>query len=92
MKLLISFISIIFLYSCSFDNKSGIWKNVNSVKDDKSGTFEDFQKLSTSLDSFDKVIKINPKFKILLTKPTTNYKWNDIFFNQSNNSSNLNLR
>ena len=90
MKLLTAFISILFLYGCSFDNKSGIWKNVNSVEEDKNGTFDDFQKLSTSLDSFDKVIKINPKFKILLTKPTTNYKWNDIFFNQSNNSSNFN--
>ena len=90
MKLLIAFISVLFLYGCSFDNKSGIWKNVNSVKDDKGGTFDDFQKLSTSQESFDKVIKINPKFKILLTEPTTNYKWNDIFFNQSNNLSNFN--
>ena len=90
MKFLIALIFIIFLTNCSFDDKSGIWKNNNTVKEDKDGTFDDFQKLSTSQESFDKIIKINSQSKIVLTKPITNNKWNDIFFNQSNNSVNLN--
>ena len=39
MKFLITFILITLLNNCSFDNKTGIWNNENSVKKAKDGTF-----------------------------------------------------
>ncbi len=89
MKFLIAFILITFLNNCSFDNKTGIWNNENSVKKAKDGTFDGFKTLTTETDSFDKVIKIKPKLKFSINKPVTINKWSDIFFSQSNNSNNF---
>ena len=49
MKLLSIFLIVFFLSNCSFDNKTGIWKNeskyvVNQNKD----VFKEFQTLSTN--------------------------------------------
>ena len=35
-----------FLSSCSFDNKSGIWKNENLITKDNNDSFKEFKKLS----------------------------------------------
>ena len=43
MKLFYALITLIIFQSCSFDNKSGIWKNVNEVSEKDVGIFnEDF--------------------------------------------------
>ena len=89
MKFLIAFILITFLNNCSFDNKTGIWNNENSVKKAKDGTFDGFKTLTTKTNSFDKVIKIKPELKFSINKPVTINKWSDIFFSQSNNSNNF---
>ncbi len=91
MKLLVVLLFIIFFQGCSFDTKTGIWKNENSSINEisKKGSFDEFQKLSTEGDAFDKVIKAQSKLKLDGVKPITLNKWNDIFFLESNNSKNL---
>ncbi len=89
MKFLITFILITFLYNCSFDNKTGIWKNENSVEENENEIFDGFKTLSTASDSFDKVITIVPDLKFSLYKPVTINKWTDIFFSPPNNSDNF---
>ena len=91
MKLLIVLLFTIFFQGCSFDTKTGIWKNENSSISEisKKGSFDGFQKLSTEGDAFDKVIKAQSKLKLDGAKPITLNKWNDIFFLESNNSKNL---
>ena len=93
MKLLIVLLFIIFFSGCSFDTKTGIWKNENSstkITSKKKGSFEGFQKLSIESDTFDKVIEIESQLNLKLIKPLTVNRWGDIFFLKSNNSKNLN--
>ena len=82
MKLLVFLLFIILFQGCSFDTKTGIWKNENTPinKISNKGSFEGFQKLSTESDAFDKVIKAQSNLKLSQIKPLTLNRWNDIFF------------
>lgn len=80
---------VVFFQGCSFDRKSGIWKNEKNLSDKDEKMFEDFQTLSTSETRFNKIIPIKKNTKFQLTEPIKNYEWNDIYFNQNNNIKNL---
>ena len=82
---------IFFLTSCSFDNKSGIWQNENisSQKKISKGVFDEFKKLNSANNSFNKVVLLDKDFKLQLTKATENENWTDIFFNENNNLNNF---
>ena len=55
MKKLFGFLIIsLFLQNCSFDNKTGIWKNENNASNKDKNLFEEFEKLSPG--SYDKFI------------------------------------
>ena len=62
MKVLPIIFLLLFLQNCSFDNKSGIWTNENTTKENNN-TFNDYKILSESDNSFDKVIDIDKNFK-----------------------------
>ena len=47
MKLLIFFIILILLQNCSFDNKTGIWKNEKSFSKKENDIFKDLKVLNT---------------------------------------------
>ena len=87
MKLFCALIILIFFQSCSFDNKTGIWKNQGTVKEKKS-VFNEFEKLSSSKDSFNKIIVPSQTFSLKLSSPINNFSWNDIYYYKSNNFSN----
>ena len=53
---LISFLYIILL-SCSFDNKSGIWKNDSNIKIENNNEFSQFEDLIIANSPFKKVNK-----------------------------------
>ena len=89
MKKKILFLFIIILYSCSFDNKSGIWKNENLITKDNNDSFKEFKKLSITYSSFNKIVNIKKNFKFK-TPPLINVtEWNDIFLSDTNNLLNL---
>ena len=88
MKLFYALITLIIFQSCSFDNKSGIWKNVNEVSEKDVGIFNEFEKLSSSNETFNEIIPIKKNFRFKLDKITNNYAWNDIFYNATNNFNN----
>ena len=91
MRLLTVLILAFFFNNCSFDDKSGIWKNENFNSSEKKapGSFDGFEKLSTESDIFDKVLRIESEYRINFLKPETTNSWNDIFFSKSNNSKNF---
>ena len=91
MRLLTVLILAFFFNNCSFDDKSGIWKNENFNSSEKKapGSFDGFEKLSTESDIFDKVLPIESEYRINFLKPETTNSWNDIFFSKSNNSKNF---
>ena len=83
MKFFFLIILLILISNCSFDNKTGIWKNEQnklSVKKDN-GVFKDFQNINLSKNrNFDQIIE--PEKKIVVIKPLTwvkvHLKKNDI--------------
>ena len=85
MKFLNILILILFLQHCSFDQKSGIWKNENSNTESKKNIFKDFEKLSSTNELFDQIIKVDEKFTFKLSDPVNNLEWSDIFFDKTNN-------
>ena len=89
MKLFYAIIISIFMQSCSFDNKTGIWKNENSTSKNNKDLFKEFKTLSSSNEFFNKIIPLKKNFKFILNKPLDNMEWQDIFYNQTNNFDNF---
>ena len=90
----IFFILIIFLafYSCSFDNKTGIWKNSNQIVKKKRDELENFKKINTEDKLFDKIILPKNNLDINLGPIKNNLKWEDEFYQASNNLENFSYR
>tara|TARA_A100001015_G_scaffold57477_1_gene63256 strand:+ start:1500 stop:2828 length:1329 start_codon:yes stop_codon:yes gene_type:complete len=90
MKLFYLFIILFFLSSCSFDNKTGIWKNdtLSGLKDEKN-SFSEFKSISSKNNSFNKIIQLNENFKFQLSSPRNHSKWTDIYLKKSNNYENF---
>ena len=85
------FLFVFFLTACSFDNKSGIWQNKNETPQKKisKGVFDEFKKISSTNNSFNKIVLLDKDFKFQITKARENENWNDIFFNKNNNLNNF---
>ena len=88
MKLFYALITLIIFQSCSFDNKSGIWKSSNEISKKDVGVFNEFEKLTSSDEIFNKIVPIKNNFRFKLDSITNNYAWNDIFYNATNNFTN----
>ncbi len=80
-----------FLYSCSFDDKTGIWKNENINVKKENEIFKEFEALTVSDKPFDEIIEPDSSTKILFEKPFRNISWKDIYFDQTNNYKNFKL-
>ena len=89
MKLLIFFIILIFLQNCSFDNKTGIWKNEKTFSKKENDIFKDLKIINTKNDTYNKITVADNNFKFIIPKPKINYEWNDIYYNKKNNFENL---
>ena len=90
MKLFYVLIISIFFFSCSFDNKTGIWENENKViKKGENNIFKDFEKITFSEEVFDKIITLDKKFKFDISEPYRNKSWTDTFYNKNNNLNNF---
>ena len=46
MRFFITIIILLLINNCSFDNKSGIWKNENELSNEENKEFSSFEKLS----------------------------------------------
>ena len=89
MKLFYFFLAFLIFGGCSFDNKSGIWKNENTATEKEKIIFKDFKKITSSNSKFDKIIPIDKKLILRIDKPIENKSWNDVFYDQSNNLKNF---
>jgi hypothetical protein len=75
--------------NCSFDNKTGIWKNENNIKKVEDNIFDELETFSVIKQTFNKIIPIKENFKFDISDEKINLKWHDFFYNQSNNSENF---
>ena len=89
MKLFQFFLISLLLTNCSFDKKSGIWNDENSVIKKNNEIFKDFKKISEDKKIFDKIIQVNQDFRFFINKPIKNNSWLDIYFSSGNNLENL---
>ena len=89
MRLLYILIFSILLQSCSFDNKSGIWKNENEVLVQKNDPLSNFESLSYVKEQFNKIVPFDGNSKIKISNTVSNLKWSDIFYNKINNFDNF---
>ena len=90
MKLFFLISFLILLNNCSFDNKSGIWKNENiELSKENNEQFNDFKKFSSTEKEFNEIIVFNEKFKFKKSPLFENYEWKDIFFADGNNLKNF---
>lgn len=85
MKLFLALTIIILLQSCSFDNKTGIWKNDNQVTKKSNDIFKEFTTLSTETEVFKKIQPIKKNYKFKLSSARNVSQWSDIY--SSNNNS-----
>ena len=77
-----------FLINCSFDNKTGIWKNSNDVIVDKlENRFKDFETLYTKETTFNSKISPKKNLSIKVEPITKNIIWNEEFYDNSKNFS-----
>ncbi len=89
MNYVFTFILLIFLQSCSFDNKSGIWKNEKNINKIKKNSLSDFKTLSIKTSPFKETIKLSENFKFKVSKQVKAINWNDIYYNDTNNFDNF---
>jgi outer membrane protein assembly factor BamB len=90
MKLFYIIIIFFFLNNCSFDKKSGIWKNESQNLNKESKLFSEFENISSTKDEFYKIIELDKNYKFSKNKLITNTSWKDIYYFEDNNLKNLN--
>lgn len=85
-------ILFIFISSCSFDNKTGIWKNTNNSVSKIENIYKDFKTLNTEEELFNEIIYPENSFKIILDPVRKNLFWIDEFYQNSNNLHNFSYK
>ncbi len=68
MKIFIILTSLVLITHCSFDNKSGIWQNKNTANSNNNSQFKDFKTLSSTDDTFNKIVPIKKNFTFKIEK------------------------
>lgn len=85
MKLFLAFVSLIILLNCSFDNKSGIWKNSDLQKKNENVNFKDFKTITQANEKFfNKIVLAKEKLNFNSNTIEINKEWNDSYFNKNN--------
>ena len=89
MKIFYFIIILILLNNCSFDNKTGIWKNEKNISLKNDNQFKDFIKISDIEQVFDETIYLDNNISFNKVTPIDNFEWKDIFYSKNNNLSNF---
>ena len=89
MNFFFSILITIFLYSCSFDQKSGIWKNENQISKKESKIFKEFKNISFIQNQYKEIVKLDKNFQFKKNKPVTTVGWEDEYFSNNNHLVNF---
>ena len=65
MRFFYCLLVLFFFQSCSFDNKSGIWKNENYKNNEEKNIFEEFKKISLRNKDYNKKIILKNNFNFI---------------------------
>ena len=93
MKRLISFLILtLAFHSCSFDNKTGLWKdasNLEKIKEKQEKKHSKLKDVFLENRIFEEEKDVNFKTKIQINSPLKTKFWTDSYFNLANNASNI---
>ncbi len=89
MKLFYFLVVLVFLNQCSFDNKTGIWKNENNITDEKNKVFDQFKTFSSTTNIYSKELTADKNYKFEIPISVSNNSWSDIFYTKNNNFVNF---
>tara|TARA_Y100000992_G_scaffold300931_1_gene270641 strand:- start:8828 stop:10153 length:1326 start_codon:yes stop_codon:yes gene_type:complete len=89
MKIISVLIFFLFFSNCSFDNKTGIWKNSNELSKKRENELLDFKKIYTEQKLFSEIIFPRNNLQVKLDEIKENLTWNDEFYRGSNNLENF---
>ena len=89
MKLFYLLTILFFLIGCSFDNKSGIWKNESQVSSKNKDLFKEFKSVSNTEETFYKIVSLDKNFKFKKSNLEKNLNWSDIYHSKDNNFKNF---
>ena len=91
MKIINIFVISILIFSCSFDNKSGVWKTESDYNTQKK-TIDQLQTLTSFNKLFEKTIPLRKNFSFEISQEINNSEWQDIFYNLNNNFDNFSFK
>tara|TARA_B110000211_G_C14085783_1_gene556615 strand:+ start:3232 stop:4557 length:1326 start_codon:yes stop_codon:yes gene_type:complete len=89
MKIFYALIILLLFQNCSFDNKTGIWKNENEPSAKEKNIFSEFKNLSSSNEVFNEIIVLRKNYKFKIPNKITNLNWRDVFYDKTNNIKNF---
>ena len=85
MRFFYCLLVLFFFQSCSFDNKSGIWKNSDLQKKNENVNFKDFKTITQANEKFfNKIVLAKEKLNFNSNTIEINKEWNDSYFNKNN--------
>ena len=83
------FLFFFLIISCSFDDKSGIWKNENVISKKEKKIFEGFETFKSEKKIFEENIRLRDNFTFASISQIENNDWRDEFYSASNNLVNF---
>mgnify|MGYP001233254936 CR=1 FL=1 len=95
MKLFFAIIILFLLNHCSFDKRTGIWKNENNINIDKDNddvSIQNFKSFKSSKELFYEIIPANDKIIFDTKRPIKNSNWPDVFYKNNNNFDNYSFK
>ena len=92
VKTFLFLVFILLLQNCSFDNKSNIWKNKNTIEEKDKDLFENFESLQSINKSYNEIKKLENNIILKLDNIDESDNWSDIFYSDSNNFNNFKYR
>ena len=92
VKTFLFLIVILLFQNCSFDNKSNIWKNKNTIEEKDKDLFENFESLQSINKPYNEIKKLENNIILKLDNIDESDNWSDIFYSGSNNFNNFKYR
>ncbi len=88
-KIIFFILSILFIYGCSFDNKTGIWTGSNKIAKKENNNDQNLELIFKKKNSDTKAKELSENTKISLTTPNSFSIWGQRYQNHFNNVGNL---
>ena len=77
-KILVGLFIFIVSSNCSFDNKTGIWKDERELKKSTNKKYEKLENVFAQNQVFNKEIQVDKSFKITIDPPYKNKNWSEL--------------